>query len=157
MPTRYVHTNLIAKDWRRLSAFYQEVFECVPIPPERDLSGKWIDKATGLEGAHIIGEHLLLPGHGDDGPTLEIFSYDRMPEYADSFPNTPGFSHIAFAVDDVDATARAIFERGGSPVGELIKREFSGIGSLTFQYVTDPEGNIIEIQNWARKKSANSR
>ena len=119
-------------------------------PPERDLSGEWIDEATGLEGAHITGQHLRLPGYGDDSPTLEIFSYDRMPEHADNFPNTPGFSHIAFAVDDVDATARAIFERGGSPVGELIERDFPGIGSLTFQYVTDPVGNIIEIQNWKK-------
>ncbi len=150
MPTRYAHTNLIAKDWRRLSAFYQEVFECVPIPPERDLSGEWIDKATGIEKTHITGEHLLLPGYGDEGPTLEIFSYNGLPEHADITPNTPGFTHIAFAVDDVAATARAIFERGGSPVGELIEQEFPGIGSLTFQYVTDPEGNIIEIQNWKK-------
>ena len=152
MPKRYAHTNLIAKDWMQLSAFYQEIFECVPISPERDLSGEWIDKATGLDETHITGEHLLLPGYGDEGPTLEIFSYDDMPERMDNFPNTPGFSHIAFAVDDVDATARAIFERGGSPVGELIEREFPGIGSLTFQYVTDPEGNIIEIQNWKKDK-----
>jgi len=150
MPTKYAHTNLIAKDWRQLSAFYQEVFECVPIPPERDFSGEWIDEATGLDETHITGEHLRLPGYGDEGPTLEIFSYDRMPAHADNFPNSPGFSHIAFVVDDVEATAQAIFKRGGSPVGELIEREFPGIGSLAFQYVTDPEGNIIEIQNWKK-------
>ena len=46
MPTKYVHTNLIAKGWKRLSDFYQEVFDCVPVLPVRDLSGKWIDKAT---------------------------------------------------------------------------------------------------------------
>ena len=73
MPMKYVHTNLIAKDWRRLSAFYQEVFGCVPVPPERDLSGEWVDKATGISGAHIFGMHLRLPGYGDAGPTLEAF------------------------------------------------------------------------------------
>ena len=36
---RYVHTNLIARDWRVLARFYQEVLGCVPVPPERDLSG----------------------------------------------------------------------------------------------------------------------
>jgi hypothetical protein len=35
----YVHTNLIAHDWRALAEFYQQVFGCVPVPPERDLSG----------------------------------------------------------------------------------------------------------------------
>ena len=152
MPTKYAHTNLIAKDWKRLSAFYQEVFSCVPVPPERDLSGEWIDQATRLTDVHIIGEHLRLPGYEDDGPTLEIFQYDSMPEHPAIFPNTPGFSHIAFAVDDVQATARAIFAHGGSPVGELIIQEISGVGLLTFQYVADPEGNTIEIQSWKKDK-----
>ena len=150
MPTEYAHTNLIAKDWKRLSVFYQEVFGCEPIPPERDLSGEWIDKATGIEATHITGEHLLLPGHGKNGPTLEIFSYDDMTEHPNIAPNTPGFGHIAFVVDDVSAAARMIFERGGSAIGELTMRKIPGAGLLTFQYVTDPEGNIVEIQSWKK-------
>ena len=148
MPTKYAHTNLIAKDWKRLSAFYQEVFGCLPIPPERDLSGEWLDKAAGIDATHITGEHLLLPGYGENGPTFEIFSYDNMPEHPNATSNTPGFGHIAFAVDDVPTTARAIFERGGSAIGELTVREIPGAGLLIFQYVTDPEGNIVEIQQW---------
>jgi predicted enzyme related to lactoylglutathione lyase len=38
MSARYAHTNLIAMDWRRLAAFYRDVFDSVPVPPERDLS-----------------------------------------------------------------------------------------------------------------------
>jgi predicted enzyme related to lactoylglutathione lyase len=150
MPTKYAHTNLIAKNWRRLSAFYQEVFGCVPIPPERDLSGEWLDRAVGLDGAHIRGIHLLLPGYGEHAPTLELFQYESMPEHPPSKPNTPGLSHIAFAVDDVAATAQAISDCGGSAVGELTMREVPGVGLLTFQYVADPEGNIIEIQHWSK-------
>jgi predicted enzyme related to lactoylglutathione lyase len=78
MPTKYAHANLVAKDWRRLAAFYREVFGCVPVPPERDLSGDWLDKLTGIRGAHISGIHLRLPGFGNDGPTLEIFQYGSM-------------------------------------------------------------------------------
>jgi predicted enzyme related to lactoylglutathione lyase len=150
MPTKYAHTNLIAKDWKRLSTFYQEVFGCVPAPPERDLSGEWRDKATGLSGAHISGVHLRLPGYGDDGPTLEIFKYSSMPEHPSVKANTPGFAHIAFAVDDVPDTAQAVFNHGGSAVGELTVRDVPGVGLLTFQYVADPEGNIIEVQNWKK-------
>lgn len=150
MPTKFAHTNLIAEDWKRLSAFYQEVFGCGPIPPERDLSGEWLDRATGLSGAHISGMHLRLPGCGDDGPTLELFQYGTMAEHPPVNPNTPGFSHIAFTVDDVSATARAVFEHGGSAVGELMVRDVAGVGLLTLQYVADPEGNIIEVQNWKK-------
>ena len=150
MPTRYAHTNLIAKDWVRLSAFYQAVFGCVPIPPERDLSGEWLDKATGVSGAHIAGVHLRLPGYGDDGPTLELFQYSAMPKHPAVHPNTPGFSHVAFSVDDVPTTVQAVFDHGGSAVGELIVRDIPGVGLLTFQYVADPEGNTIEVQNWKK-------
>lgn len=150
MTTKYAHTNLIAKDWKRLSTFYQEVFGCVPLPPERDLSGEWLDKATGLNGSHLYGRHLRLPGYGDDGPTLELFQYDSMPEHPSVNPNTPGFSHIAFAVDDVRITTEAVFRYGGTAVGALTVRDVPGLGLLTFQYVADPEGNIIEIQHWKK-------
>ena len=148
MPTRYAHTNLIARDWRRLAAFYRDVFGCVPIPPERNLSGAWLDRATGLEEARVTGIHLRLPGFGEDGPTLEIFQYDAMPERPPSAPNLPGYAHVAFAVDDVEATARAVFDRGGVAVGARTTLELPGAGVITFQYVADPEGNLIELQRW---------
>ena len=150
MPAKYVHTNLVAKNWKQLSSFYQNIFGCIPVPPSRDLSGDWIDKATDLKNVHITGEHLLLPGYGDAGPTLEIFSYEDMPERLEFAPNTPGFGHIAFSVEDVTATVEAIFKLGGSAIGKLTVREIPGAGTITFQYLADPEGNIIEIQKWEK-------
>ncbi|MFC2095035.1 VOC family protein [Candidatus Bipolaricaulota bacterium] len=147
MATRYAHTNLIAKDWKRLAAFYQDVFGCQPIQPERNLAGEWLDKATGITDARLCGAHLRLPGYGDRGPTLEIFQYDSMPQRAPTYPNTPGIMHIAFTVDDVRASAQMILEHGGAVVGVLTEVELPGVGSLTFQYLADPEGNFIEVQS----------
>src|SRR5690242_18585856 len=48
---RYVHTNLVARDWRRLADFYVNVFRCAVAGPERDLHGDWLDTATALSGA----------------------------------------------------------------------------------------------------------
>lgn len=148
MSIRYVHTNLVARDWRRLADFYCRVFGCEPVPPERDLSGAWLDGATGLTAAHIRGLHLRLPGYGATGPTLEVFEYDEEPLPGPRAPNIPGYGHLAFAVDDVAATAAAILDAGGSIVGALTHVEIDGAGTLTFQYLADPEGNIIEIQTW---------
>ena len=53
-------------------------------------------------------------------------------------------------VDNVEKTAEAVFARGGSAVGELVVREIPGVGIITVQYVTDPEGNIVEIQKWEK-------
>lgn len=143
---KYVHTNIVARDWRRLSRFYQEVFGCTPVPSERDLSGPWLDRATGIEGARIKGVHLRLPGHGKDGPTIEIFQYDRQPEGPEKTPNRPGLGHLAFAVDDVEAVRDAVLEAGGGVVGDVVGVEIPGAGRIEFAYLRDPEGNIIEAQ-----------
>ena len=61
---RYGHTNLVARDWRSLAAFYEEHFGCVPVPPERDYRGPDLEAGTGVPGAALQGAHLRLPGHG---------------------------------------------------------------------------------------------
>jgi len=146
MSTRFAHVNVITQDWRSLATFYQTVFGCQPVPPERDQSGDWLDRATGIRDAHIRGVHLRLPG---GGPTLEVYEYDNMPERPDIGPNTPGFSHIAFVVDDVDGVAEDVVSNGGGEIGAVEQVNIAGVGELRFQYVTDPEGNIIEIQQWS--------
>ena len=102
---RFGHVNLVARDWRLLADFYERVFGCVFVPPERDLSGPVLEAGTGVAGATIRGAHLRLPGLGDGGPTLEIFQYGSGPDRPPTAINRPGFGHIAFAVPDV-ATAR---------------------------------------------------
>ena len=152
MNIRFAHTNLVAKDWKSLAQFYQDVFGCEPVPPERDLKGEWLDKALGIPNVHIQGIHLRLPGYGPEGPTLEVFQYGAMPEHPMIATNTPGFSHIAFDVDVVASVAQKMFQHGGSPIGDFTVPEVAGVGVLTFQYIADPEGNIVEIQSWDKEK-----
>lgn len=145
---RYVHTNLIALDWEKLGKFYQEVFGCQPVPPDRDLRGQWLELATGVEDAHLKGIHLLLPGWGENGPTLEIFQYSHMPEPGLKAPNQPGLAHLAFEVDDVHKSCAAVLAAGGSQIGEVVRLDVADAGRVTFAYVADPEGNLIEVQRW---------
>jgi predicted enzyme related to lactoylglutathione lyase len=149
MQARFVHTNLIARDWRRLARFYEEVFGCVPVPPERDLSGPWLESATGVPGAHIRGVHLRLPSCGESGPTLEVFQYEPQAEPVEVAVNRPGFGHIAFAVEDVTAACSEVVAAGGHALGEAVSLEVHGAGTVTFAYLTDPEGNVIEVQAWS--------
>ena len=143
----YGHTNLIARDWRALARFYETLFGCAPVPPERDFRGPDLDRGTAIAGAHLTGAHLRLPGHGPDGPTLEIFSYDVLEDRAPTAVNRPGFGHIAFCVGDVEAARSAVIEAGGGPVGEVVTMTNAAGRKLTWVYVTDPEGNVIELQS----------
>jgi catechol 2,3-dioxygenase-like lactoylglutathione lyase family enzyme len=146
---KYVHTNLTGRDWRKLVRFYCDVLGCVPKPPERDLSGGWLRDLTSLESPHLTGMHLQLPGFGDGGPTLEIFSYDQMVPGSIPVVNEPGFGHLAFLVEDVDAGLAAILAAGGTALGSVATTEVKGVGVLRVVYARDPEGNIVELQNWS--------
>ena len=147
---RFGHVNVIARDWRALAAFYERVFGCVVVPPERDYSGSDLSAGTGVPNAALRGVHLRLPGLGPDGPTLEIYEYA---EELDSLPpaaNRPGFAHIAFAVPDVEAARSTVLATGGRAVGDVVILQVADGRRVTWTYVTDPEGNILELQSWSR-------
>jgi len=146
---KYVHTNIVAQDWKRLAHFYEQVFGCTLVPPERKLSGRWLEEGTGIPDAQIRGVHLRFPGHGNDGPTLEIFQYNHQEDRLDTAINRPGFAHIAFAVDDIETARDTVIEAGGKIIGKTVSLEVSGAGKVTFVYLTDPEENIIVLQYWS--------
>jgi catechol 2,3-dioxygenase-like lactoylglutathione lyase family enzyme len=151
MATRFGHVNLVARDWRALAAFYEHVFGCEPSGAERDISGDWLERATGVRGAHVRGRHLRLPGHGSDGPTLEIFSYGEPAPQSHPTADRLGFGHLAFAVEDVPGTLERLLEAGGQRLGEVVHADVAGESRLEVVYARDPEGNILELQRWSRR------
>ena len=146
---KFVHTNLIAKDWRALASFYQQLFGCIPVPPERDFQGEKLEAGTGIPGAHLQGVHLRLPGYGDNGPTLEIFNYNILASRPETAVNRPGFGHIAFSVADVAAAQKEVLQAGGKALGEIVTLQVASGAKVTWCYVSDPEGNILELQAWS--------
>ena len=146
MQATYVHTNVIAKDWRSLSAFYIDVFGCELVPPERDYAGSELEGGTALPGIGLQGVHVRLPGAGPNGPTLEIFQYAEQTPRSPDAVNRPGFTHLAFAVDDVPAARAEVLAAGGSAVGEVVVVEKPDGQRVEWCYVRDPEGNMIELQ-----------
>lgn len=146
---RYVHTNLVARDWRALADFYQSVLGCAAVLPERHYAGPDLEAGTGVTDATLQGIHLRLPGYGANGPTLEIFSYSKPAAGPPPAVNRPGFAHIAFLVPSVHEARAEVIACGGNPVGEVVTLTTSAGACVTWCYVTDPEGNIIELQSWA--------
>ena len=148
MKIEYAHTNIIARDWQRLVAFYTEVFDCKPAPPPRDQEGDWLSQGTGVPNAALQGMHLRLPGYGEAGPTLEIYTYRHTIDAPPARPNQRGLGHLAFRTDDLDALLIKALDHGAAKIGELTTHQIEGVGSLAFIYIADPEGNVIELQQW---------
>jgi predicted enzyme related to lactoylglutathione lyase len=146
---RYVHTNIIARDWQKLSRFYIDVFGCTPVPPERHLRGRDVERGTGIPGSELHGQHLRLPGYGESGPTLEIFTYSIQANEAPRAVNRPGFAHIAFSVPDVEQAQMQVLQSGGKSIGDIVTLQIASGGKVTWCYMADPEDNIIELQSWS--------
>lgn len=150
MGMKYTHTNINTPDWKRLSDFYQKVFNCKFVPPLRNLYGEWFERATGVKGAHVEGIHLALPGYEEGGPTIEIFTHVNKGGVGPLKINENGFAHMAILVDNVEETYKQLVAEGGSACGEIVSNYYESIGkTLTLVYAKDPDGNIIEIQNWS--------
>lgn len=79
---------------------------------------------------------------------MEIFQYGPEAGRLTGAVNRPGYGHIAFVVDDVPTARKAVLAAGGSAVGETVTVQISGAGTITFAYLADPEGNVVELQHW---------
>ncbi|MFK7798250.1 MAG: VOC family protein [Aureispira sp.] len=150
---KYVHTNIITDDWKRLAQFYIQAFACKMTLPQRNLSGAWLAKGTGVEQAEIKGAHLRLPGWSNQGPTLEIFQYANNKERQHPLANRKGLGHLAFEVADVDAALEKALAFGAQRYGEVASHVIDAVGTLTFVYLRDPDGNIVELQNWDKAEA----
>jgi len=144
------HVSLVAGDWRRLADFYVRLLGCEFVPPERDLRGPALESGTAVPGARVRGGHFRLPGHGPNGPTLEILQYDgTTPARHAALANRPGYAHLAFAVPDVEAARALVLADGGRAVGAVVTTGVAGGRRVTWTYLTDPEGNMLELQCWS--------
>lgn len=150
---RFGHVNVIARDWRKLADFYGRVFGMEIVPPLRDYRGPDLEAGTAIAGAALRGAHLRLPGLGSDAPTLEIYQYEAGPKGLPPAANRPGYQHIAFAVPDVAAARQAVLAAGGGTVGTIVTVATADGRRVTWTYVADPEGNIIELQSWSEPEA----
>lgn len=116
---------------------------CVdPIAMER-----WYAKHFGF-----VRKRVYLPGPdqvvviGNDGASLELFPAkgEAPPPRAErDGPEYPGWRHVAFLVDDLDAKLAEMGDDAKITLGPLDMGDF--IPGMRVAWITDPEGNIVEL------------
>ena len=146
---RYGHTNLVARDWRSLAAFYEEPFGCVPVPPERDYRGPDLEAGTGVPGAALQGAHLRLPGHGRRADARDL-PYQPELERPCRRPST-GRAWVTSRSRSMTFPLRSerCWPLAGRPSAKWSPLQTADGRHVTWCYVTDPEGNIVELQAWS--------
>lgn len=101
-------------------------------------------KHFGFRRARVIGDDVVFLKSGS--VYLELFHAEGtapQPPAGGDGPHYPGWRHIAFQVDDVDATLAAMGEDAHVSLGPLNFDEV--IPGWRTVWVADPEGNVVEI------------
>lgn len=133
----YAHTALVTSDIDRLSAFYESVTEVDCHRRGRFGPHRNLDTVAGLEGVDLKAAWLKLALG-----VVEMWEYASPPTVPQPRPSMtmPGWSHICFQVDDVEAEYERIRGLGIETHGAPVSNSF---GSSV--YGRDPDGNIFEM------------
>lgn len=100
---------------------------------------KWYCEVLGYE-VFFRTEKPIYIIKAPDGTFIEVMPKDENPR-----PNrttcTPGWSHLALRVSDMDAAMAALDRHGVAWEGA----EFEAVGGGRIRNFTDPEGNLLQI------------
>lgn len=133
------HVGVIVDDLDAALAFFAELG--LEEAGRGQVDGEWVDRIVGLEGVENEFAFVKTPdGHGQ----LELIRFHRPPAEGGGEPlpaNTIGLRHVAFVVDDVDASVAALQGHGGELVGAV--ENYRDIFRLC--YVRGPAGIIVEL------------
>ena len=132
MTARYVHTNLVAKDWKRLAQFYIDVFGLKEI-------GK-------VDSPNASGYYL---SDGDVNMAILNFKNDKVAgvrgkEYS-------GIHHIGFQVESLEEMTERLASVGSEPMHEVNQALGVGMGghgghgsNVEVKY-EGPDGVMVDV------------
>jgi catechol 2,3-dioxygenase-like lactoylglutathione lyase family enzyme len=112
---------------------------------EGEVSGAWVDRIIGLQGAHSSLVMLKTP----DGTTnVELVKFHAPQPSAevksglrDAEANAPGLRHLTFAVEGLEELVAKLEGMGGRLIGEIV--DYEDVYRLC--YMRGPEGIILEL------------
>ena len=151
MITALDHVNLVVSNLEEAAAFFALLgFEKRGPSP---LSGEWFERAVGLPGAKA---YYAVLTHPSIHTTIELIRYDTPgiepnPGMAD--PNRVGIRHMAFAVDDIEATCASLRAHGVTVLSEI--QVYIPAGKR-FVYFLGPDRILLELAEYSTAKTAGS-
>lgn len=136
---RIDHIGIIVNDLAAARDFF--VAFGLVVHGEREMEGALLDRLLGLDGAKTS---FVMLGPPDGGAAIELitFLHPANERAARQAPvNAVGIRHIAFLVEDIEATVAKLRALGAEPFSEVLRYE----DSYKLCYVRGPEGIILDL------------
>ncbi len=139
------HVNLVVADLERAARFYEEVFGWKR-GFSATLQGEWIERVSGLPG---VSARCLFLNAPEGGARIELICYDSPTgekSELNSTANTFGVRHIAFEVENIEATLQKVRGLGLETVGDVVEVPFrvGNLGAKRLVYFHDFDGVLVE-------------
>lgn len=131
---QFAHVAITCKDQKKFETFYSKHFGFK--------RARTIDLGDGKELFFLKDQH---------GFSFEVFPMNEerpIPYDELDGPQYPGYRHLAFTVEDVDAKLEAMGDEAEISMGPLNFDEF--IKGWRTVWIKDPEGNILELSHGYR-------
>ena len=131
------HTGFVVRDLDRSVDFYTNVLG-MNVARRMEREGEFINQVLGFPNAHIKGAFM----DRGEGHQLELIQYITPPSGpGGGSRNDLGATHLAFNVEDIDATFDQLVSRGAlrlNPPAEVAP-------GRRVCYMQDPDRNWIEL------------
>jgi len=133
------HTGVIVTNMERSLEFYRDMLGLIVVL-DREQEGEFLARLIALPGVRMRVAML----QAEDGNKVELFQFYSHPKPAPEKVETSdiGCSHLAFAIEDVDAAYEEFQQKGikfnSAPM-------ISPDGYAKVVYCHDPDGTIIEL------------
>jgi catechol 2,3-dioxygenase-like lactoylglutathione lyase family enzyme len=143
MITNIRHTGLVVQDLEASLHFWCDVMG-FSVSRRMDEVGPHIDAIMEIEGVEVTTVKLAAP----DGNLLELLKFTSHPDKPawTGGPTTTGLTHMAFTVNDLNATCAKLKEHGVRMHCDI---QTSPDGMAKLVYCTGPEGLILELVEMA--------
>ena len=136
---RIDHVSVIVNDLPAAKAFFVDLG--LEVMGEGELEGEWLGKIVGLAGVKTALVMLRMPDGQANLELVKFYSPQDEKGIQQSFANTLGIRHIAFAVEDIEAIVANLKKKGVELFSEIQRYE----DSYKLCYVRGPEGIILEL------------
>ncbi|MFS0781616.1 VOC family protein [Bacillus sp. 1P06AnD] len=136
---RIDHIGVIVNDLTAATDFFIELG--LKVLGEAEVKGEWVERIIGLND---VKETVIMLGMPDGQATLELVKFHNPTAEKGSQQsnvNALGSTHIAFAVEDIEAVVNKLKKKGAELFGEILNYE----NAYKLCYVRGPEGIIIEL------------